>query len=160
MGIDRRTDVKFRTAYGERKRVQFKPVGKTRAKQQFAKECDINNILKRFGKSGQLDHLAAKPPEYGVVEGSDLHTLMNVVAEANSAYESLPDLLRDRFSSPSALVAFLGDESNRDEAIDLGLVEPLVAGVPVEVRVVPSSAGEGDLGASGDEPEPPAHIPT
>ncbi len=160
MAIDRRTDVKFRTAYGPRFRVRFKTVGKTMAKQSFANECDINNILKRFGKSGQIDHLAAKPPEYGVVEGSDLHTLMNVVAEANSAYEVLPDSLRDRFSSPHELVSFLGDEANRAEAIDLGLVEPLIPGLPVEVRVVPDSAGEDDLGASGDEPEPPAHIPT
>ncbi len=152
--------MEFRTAYGKHYRVAHKPVGKTRAKQAFAKECDINNILARFQKTGVFDHMAARPPEYGVVEGSDLHTLMNVVAEANSAFEELPDSLRDRFGSAHELVSFCGDESNRDEAIALGLVEPLVPGVPIEVSVIPGEAPVEPLGASGDEAEPPAHIPT
>ncbi len=152
--------MEFRTAYGKRKRVRFKPVGKTMAKQSFKKECDINNILSRFTKTGNFDHVSMRPPDYGVVEGSDLHTLMNVVAEANSAFEEMPEVLRNRFSSPQQLVAFLGDDSNREEAIDLGLVEPLIPGVPVDVRVIPVEAPEEPVRASGDEPEPAAHIPT
>ncbi len=152
--------MEFRTAYGKRKRVKAMPDGKSRAKQSFAKECDINNILGKFSKTGVFDHVARDAPDYGVVEGSDLHTLMNVVAEANSAFEEMPEVLRERFSSPHELVSFLGDESNRDEAIDMGLVEPLIPGAPVEVRVIPVEAPEEPRGPSGEEPEAPAHIPT
>ncbi len=145
--------MEFRTAYGKRKRLRKKPVGTTLTKQAFAKECDVNNIVARYMKTGVLDHLAAKPPVYGDVEGSDLHTLMNVVAEAHSAFEEMPDVLRARFSSPHELVSFVSDEGNRAEAVDLGLVEPLVPGVPVEAPVEPVVAPE-------VTPEPPAHIPT
>ncbi len=152
--------MEFRSAYGKRKRLRKKPVGTTRTKQSFAKECDINNILQRFSKTGVFDHLSASSPQYGVVEGSDLHTLMNVVAEANSTWEGLPGGLRERFETPQELVAFVGDESNRDEAMELGLVEPFVAGVPVEVRVIPDEAPEGPVVAPDGVVEPPAHIPT
>ncbi len=145
--------MEFRTAYGKRKRLRKKPVGKTLTKQAFAKECNVNNIVARFTKTGVIDHLAAKPPVYGDVEGSDLHTLMNVVAEANSAFEEMPDVLRARFASPQQLVAFVSDDANRAEAVDLGLVEPLVPGVPDLAPVAPVVAPD-------EVVEPPAHIPT
>ncbi len=153
MKLDRRTDVHFKTAYSPHRRVTFETVGKSRTKQSFKKECDINNILAKFAKTGVFDHVERRTAQYGEVDGADLHTLMNVVAEGNSAFEELSPQLRARFKNSEQLLAFVGDESNRDEAIELGLVEALVPGVPDE-------APEEPVRASGEEPEAPAHIPT
>ena len=95
--------------------------------QHFRDECDINSIIRRYQKTGFLvDPLtpATAQPKYGdfAVE-QDFLAAQTLIAHASQAFDDLPAWLRKRFSNnPAELLAFLEDESNREEAVKLGLV--------------------------------------
>jgi phage internal scaffolding protein len=112
------------------------------AKQEFAEECDINTIARRFGITGELPS-GVRMPSYGDFSSVvDFHTAFNAVALANEAFETMPADVRSRFQNdPGKFVDFCSDESNRDEAIRLGLVPP--PPVPRSSQeAVPASGGD------------------
>lgn len=91
--------------------------------QQFAEECDINTIVKRFGLTGELPNGVAMPVSGDFTGVTDFHTAMNLVRQAQEAFMELPGDIRERFANdPSKVMAFLENPENRDEAIKLGLV--------------------------------------
>jgi len=106
------------------------------AQQHMKDECDINVIVERFGVTGQLP-VRAIEPSYGDFSGvSDYHTALNKIRAADEAFMALPAKLRAKFDhDPNALLNFLENEANKDEAIQLGLIdgqpvaEPIVSAV-------------------------------
>ena len=106
------------------------------AQQHCRDECDINMIVERFGVTGQLPQTPLEP-SYGDFSGvSDYHTALNAIRASEEAFMGLPAKLRAKFDhDPNALLQFLQNEQNRDEAIQLGLidgqpvVEPIVSAV-------------------------------
>lgn len=91
--------------------------------QQFKKESDINEIVRRFGLTGELPEPWAAPQYGDFTQVTDFHTAQNMVLEAQQEFERLPAELRERFGhDPQALLSFLDDAGNRDEAIALGLI--------------------------------------
>jgi len=103
------------------------------AQQQFREECDINTIMERFGRTGEII-APIRMPQYGDFDGvNDYHSAMNAIVEAQSAFDQLPAKTRARFGNdPAEFLEFCFNEENRDEAIRLGLVEPaLQAPAPV-----------------------------
>lgn len=54
-------------------------------KQSFKDECDVNKIVDRFTRTGQLDHLRPGNPEYGEAPHLDYHTAACIAAETASA---------------------------------------------------------------------------
>jgi phage internal scaffolding protein len=114
----------------------------TMAQQQFREECDINTIMERFGRTGEIV-APIRMPQYGDFDGvNDYHSAMNAIVEAQSAFDSLPAKVRARFSNdPAEFLEFCFNEENRDEAIRLGLVEPVIqAPAPVSEPSVDGSA--------------------
>lgn len=116
-------------------------------KQSFKEECDINNIVKRFELTGVIDHLNQKARE-GVYtdlpDPLDFQGALELVREAQDAFNSLPADIRARFQNdPEAFLSFTSDPSNQDEMIKLGLA--------VDNRP-PAAAGSQPL-------EPPAAVP-
>jgi len=110
----------------------------TRAQQHHRDECDINVILERFGKTGQMP-VSAISAQYGDFSGVvDYHTALNTLIAAESEFDALPAKLRSMFANePANLIEFLNDEKNKDKAIELGLVNPPITGSfnePVEVK--------------------------
>lgn len=105
------------------------------AQQQFAAECDVNNIIEKYKRTGVLvDPLvqSGRRPEFGDFTGIDYQVHANRVAVFNSAFERLPSKVRAKFdNSPEKLVAFLADDKNEAACIELGLIEK-----PVEVPKV------------------------
>lgn len=93
--------------------------------QSFGKECDINHIVKKFIKTGQITHLARRQGFYGdQSQIPDFQTAMDTVTKAQQAFDELPAHIRKRFAnSPHELMQFLQDPKNQDEAISLGLME-------------------------------------
>jgi len=91
--------------------------------QQFADECDINTIVKRFGLTGELPNGVDIPLSGDFTEVTDFQTAMNLVRRSQEAFLELPAHIRERFANDPALVMkFLDDPSNREEAINLGIV--------------------------------------
>lgn len=99
--------------------------GPSLAKQQFAEECDINTIVRRFGLTGELPE-GVRMPTYGdFTMVKDFKSAMDALALANEAFEEMPAEVRARFhNSTEEFVAFCSDDANLDEAIKLGLVPP------------------------------------
>jgi len=102
---------------------------KSLAQQHMKDECDINVIVERFGVTGSMP-VKAIEPSYGDFSGvSDYHTALNKIKAADAEFMALPAKLRAKFDhDPNALLNFLENEANRDEAIELGLIdgEPIV----------------------------------
>ena len=79
----------------------------------------------------------------------DYETALQRVITAQDSFDALPAKLRDRFeNSPANLIEFLNDESNRDEAVKLGLINP------PEKPAAPGPSQKGP-GPSQKSPEPP-----
>jgi len=91
--------------------------------QSFADECDYNCVMARWERTGVIDHLNAKAPQYIDVVGiGDYQTALNTVLAAQDSFAALPSVVRDRFANdPAALLRFLEDPANLDEAVKLGL---------------------------------------
>lgn len=106
---------------------------KSLAQQHMKDECDINVIVERFGVTGQLP-VKAIEPSYGDFSGvSDYHTALNKIKAAEAEFMALPAKLRAKFDhDPNALLNFLENEQNRNEAIELGLID----GEPVAQPIV------------------------
>lgn len=123
----------------ERKRVQTKypknSISKT--KTYFAKKTNINNIVRRYGKTGMLSTGLGESglvPRFEFNSGADYFSMMCKVAKAKSEFAALPALVRQRFSNnPQLCIDFISKLDNRDlsnemgklmsEANDLGLLD-------------------------------------
>lgn len=143
----------IRTAYGPRKRSGLSFVDEdgvplpSRTKQSFKAECDIQNILRKFQKTGILEHARRYGGEFGHAPAVDFKTAMDIVARGRSMWEDLPSSLKKRFNSAEEFVAFCQDDGNREEAEALGLVPkrpPVDSPAPVEGDPVPAPAGPVD----------------
>jgi len=94
----------------------------TRAQQHHKDECDINEILRRFGKTGTMP-VTSLNALYGDFESVDYHTALNQIIASEREFDALPSNIRKRFDNdPWELVQFLQNDNNRDEAIELGLL--------------------------------------
>jgi len=111
--------------------------------QSQAASCDVNNIMSKYKKTGQLTHLARNQGVYAdVSQIPDLQESLAQVELANAAFASLPSEVRQRFqNSPVQMIEFLQDPSNDEEAIRFGLkekrgpVDTPAADKPVKGRV-------------------------
>lgn len=114
----------------------------TMAQQQFRDEADINTIMERFGRTGELI-APVRMPEYGDFSGiNDYHSAMNAILAAQCSFDALSASLRARFDNdPAKFVEFCLDDNNREEAVKLGLV-------PAKIEpAVPADATFADVAA-------------
>lgn len=100
------------------------------AQQQFKDETDINMIMERFGRTGEVV-APVRMPQYGdFTDVVDYHTAMNALIQAQDSFMQLPAKVRARFDNdPGRFVDFCMDDNNRQEAIDLGLIPRAEAAV-------------------------------
>lgn len=115
---------KFYTLYNKPPQIDLRFEKPTLTKQAPANEVDINTIMDRYERNGELPQ--PRPAVYGdALAVGDFETAMNIVNAGREAFEALPAKLRDRFANdPARFLAFVNDEANYDEALSLGLVEP------------------------------------
>jgi phage internal scaffolding protein len=113
------------------------------AQQHMKDECDINVLVERFGVTGSMP-VAPIEPSYGDFSGvGDYHTALNKIKAADEAFMALPAKIRAKFDhDPNALLNYLQNEENRDEAIQIGLIDgkPVVAPVVSAVETPKESS--------------------
>lgn len=93
--------------------------------QSFKDESDINKIVDRFLKTGQVP--AAGAPVFADITASvdDFRDAMDVIVMAEREFMKLPGRVRAQFGNdPTNLMAFLDDKANYDEAVQMGLLKP------------------------------------
>ncbi len=108
----------------ERRRVQKHFKGKSRTKQAFKHESDINNILKKYNISQLAKHVNAIGGNYGDFSNvTDFQSSINAVMEAQENFDGLPAQTRKIFNNdPAQLIDFMSDNKNYDKAAELGLL--------------------------------------
>ncbi len=129
-----------------------------RTKQAFKEETDINWIMRKYDKTGLIDHLAKHGGEYGFASSITLHEAMNVVVKAEQMFADLPASARSRFKGePGKFLDFVQNPENQAEMLELGLMKPgfVMPPVPAEPAVAPSApiTPEGDAGDTPAESE-------
>jgi phage internal scaffolding protein len=99
--------------------------------QSFKKECDINVIMKKAQRSGELPQF--NPGSFGdFTSYDDYHHSCNKVLAAQESFLELPSKIRTKFDNdPGRFLEFVSNPDNRDELIALGL-----ANEPSDNRVV------------------------
>jgi len=117
----------------------FHPVGPSLTRQEFAEECDINVLMKRYENQdiGSIMRRSQEPVYYDLTEApSDLMGYMQLMQDAQNAFMTLSAQVRREFDNdPVRFVDFAGDPANLDQMRSWGLAPP----APQAPSVPPSS---------------------
>lgn len=126
-----------------------------RTKQSHKDECDVNQIMARFQRTGAITHFNKFSPHYEDMTGFDYTEAMQQVAEAQSMFNELPSSLRDRFQhDPANFLDFVQDPANGPEARELGLLSDEAPPVEGSALVADVSETGKDAPASVKEETP------
>jgi phage internal scaffolding protein len=105
-------------------RVQTTPVGESRTNQSFKDQCDVNLIIAKYRKTGEITHVrnVAQGSYMDCASVPEFQEAQNIIARANSLFADVPANIRAHFDhSPEKFFAFLQDDKNAEEAIKMGL---------------------------------------
>lgn len=96
----------------------------SRTQQQFAEECDVNAIMRKYEKTGELTHLNKNPGMYAdLTSVGDYHSSLNKIIAAEEAFMALSAETRLKFENdPGKLLEFIQDPKNTEEAVNMGLI--------------------------------------
>ena len=140
------------------------PVGTvTRTKQAFKNECDINYIMKKYERTGLIDHVSKYQGEYCDFTDApaSYHEAMIQIAEANEMFLTIPASIRDQFGNdPGRFLDFVSDPANEGEMREIGLL-PAKPGTDIDAdgvgdRGQRKSAGAMAVDGSETPPSPEA----
>lgn len=112
-------------------------------KQEHKKECDINQIMKKYQKTGLVTHLAKHGGVYGFAPTYTYQEAMNELNRARDQFMDLPSSVRTRFENdPGKFLEFATNPQNIEELRKMGLAKP----------ATPPTVSKADTGT----PPPPA----
>lgn len=111
----------------------------SRTQQQYVAECDINNILQNYERTGILNTTTGRrEPIYGDFSDErigDFSKAMETINGIGELMQQLPAKVRSRFkNNPAEILSFVANPNNRQEAIELGIINA----PPEPARVVPT----------------------
>lgn len=143
--------MEFRTAYGPHLVVGLECKDPSLTKQSFADESDINNIMKRFEKTGVLPDLQNITGIYAdVSDVPDFQTALAIVDKGNSLFMQLPASIRSRFQNdPALFLDFVSNPANRDDLVEMGLIESPPATPPATPAPVAAVGSPPSVPATG-----------
>ncbi|AXH75864.1 MAG: internal scaffolding protein [Microviridae sp.] len=115
-------------------------------RQEFAEECDINVIMARYERTGQLPANVSEPMYVDMTSmPPDFRTAMDMMLDADKAFMTLPARVRREFDNDAKeFVDFASNPDNLEQMREWGLAPPAEA--------LASSAGGGGPQAPGGEP--------
>lgn len=122
---------------------EFQP---SKVRPEYESSTNINKIMQRFQKTGQLPDLIKRNPQYGDFSSTpDYLNAQLTIVKAHEQFEALSSTVRKRFQNdPAQFLEFMGDEKNIDEIVKLGLAAK---------KEPQSSEVTGGTGAGGGIPE-------
>ena len=125
-----------------------------RTKQAHKDECDINQVLSKYLKSGVIDHVSSHHAQYGEAPGIDFKEALDLVRRSQEMFAELPAKARKHFNNdPAAFMDAVHEEGNESLMYELGLSDfppSAVLDQPVsDQNSTGSSAPAAPKGASG-----------
>ncbi len=97
--------------------------------QTHKEDCDVNTIMRKFQKTGIIEHRAKHGLQYGNVPAMDYREAMETVAISNSMFEELPSKARQYFDNdPAKFLEFTENPENIEKlaTLDIGLGKPVL----------------------------------
>lgn len=101
--------------------------GRSKTRQEFTKECDINRIVNTFKTTGHLPFNGKESLGIyaDVSELPDFKSSLDFIIYAKDSFNKLDVNVRERFhNSPAELMDFLKNPENDEEGRKLGLIQP------------------------------------
>lgn len=97
-------------------------------------ECKIQNIMRKYKKTGVLNHVSQYQGTYmDMATAPDYTEAQNIIAEAKSMFETVPSHIRTQFNNDaSQYLDFMQNPENRKEIEALGLDASHLPKAPVE----------------------------
>ena len=90
--------------------------------QHFKEECDVNNILAKFVRTGVLPANCRPGDYFDCSTIQDYQDCLNRVIEAQENFDTLPSGIRKYFQNdPGKFLEFVQNPENIDKGIELGL---------------------------------------
>jgi len=85
---------------------------------------DVNQLVERYQRTGELTHIARAIPKYGdFSQVTDYKTALDNVRNAEQLFAAMPASVRDRVGNRAEnLLEFLDNPENTTEAISMGLI--------------------------------------
>lgn len=127
--------------------------GPSLTRQEFAEECDINSLMKRYEGhvTGGPGNMAPREPLYFDFADApqDLLGYLEFIKGAEDKFMSLPAIVRREFDNSAVeFVAFASDPGSIDQMREWGLAPPAKPLEPVQVDAG-SSPPESSQGSGG-----------
>lgn len=100
----------------------------TRTQQHFKEDCDINNVIRKYGQTGMWAHLDPREATYGdFSQETDLTAATQLVDQAQREFDALPAAVRALCQNdPVMLLHNLANETSAAQLVAAGLpVEPV-----------------------------------
>jgi len=95
----------------------------SRTKQEHKDICDINLMLERYQRTGEINSNKSQPMFGDFSEVGDYQSTLDQIMRVEEDFADLPSKIRDRFhNNPQELLDFVRDPKNKDEAVKLGFV--------------------------------------
>lgn len=120
--------------------------GITRTKGSEASAVNINNIMKKFKTTGQLTHISANLMEYRDTSGAtDLHAMMNIVADAQSDFMHMPAAIRKACNHDVGnFIPYVDNPENLEQCVAWGILpkSALPEAKPVPTAPTPTPVEE------------------
>lgn len=109
-----------------RTRVRTVNNGPVMAQQQFKAECDINNIVNNYAKTGLLPQNIKSGGQFADFSNiRDYQGMLDTILQAENTFMQLDPQIRSRFeNNPGKLIEFIQKKQNYDEGVKLGLFNP------------------------------------
>lgn len=100
--------------------------GESKTIQSQEAETNINNIMQRFQKTGELTHVSRAIAKYrDMTDIPDLEGAMNIVADAQSTFELMPAAVRKACQHDvKNFLPFIDDPANLEQCIALHILPP------------------------------------
>lgn len=135
--------MQFNSGYSDRVEVLLICEDETRTKQDQADACNINNIMKKYQKTGLIDHVSKYHAHYGDASRVSYEEAFNTTLRTNEVFSELPSTVRAKYDN--------------DPAIWLGAIEG--AETPEQFREIMGLPAPESPGVVTPAPEAPAVVP-
>lgn len=95
-------------------------------KQADKKQTDINEIIRRYDKTGLITHVNTMQAWYPETPNQhEYKDALNLVMKAQEEFMNIPSDIRKRFDNdPGSFLEFVTDPKNIDELVEMGLANP------------------------------------
>lgn len=118
----------FQTAFSEKIRVESPVDSVSLTKTSFAEELDVNNVIKKYNKTGILQKAHDFEGVYGEFHSYDLREAIEMVNKAQDLFLEIPSDVRRKFNNdPGAFIDFATNPDNLEQMREWNLAPTIEA---------------------------------